>query len=198
MSRARGARQDIGGATMLDSLLNPVHILILLAIVVVIFGPKRLPEMGRKIGETLREINSATSDIRSQIGIDEIADSVRDVKSSLSLTGSAGTNAAERSGEQSAAGGPTAPVATGAVAAGEVPTGAAATGAVATELLTTGAAPSEQPATRAATADEAATDTVRETATTAAGRPAADGPRGGPGPSLEEFGKLPRSDAPRP
>jgi hypothetical protein len=34
----------------------------------------------------LREFKSATSDIRSQIGIDDIADSVNDLKSGLSLT----------------------------------------------------------------------------------------------------------------
>ena len=59
---------------------------IVLIIALVVFGPKRLPEMGRQLGRTLREFKSATSDIRSQIGIDDIADSVNDLKSGLSLT----------------------------------------------------------------------------------------------------------------
>ena len=59
---------------------------IVLVIALVVFGPKRLPEMGRQLGRTLREFKSATSDIRSQIGIDDIADSVNDLKSGLSLT----------------------------------------------------------------------------------------------------------------
>jgi sec-independent protein translocase protein TatA len=88
---------------MIDGLLNPVHILILFFIVVVIFGPKRLPEMGRKIGETLRELNSATSEIRSQIGIDEVAGSVKDIKSTLSLSGLAGAAAPRTPTEQPAA-----------------------------------------------------------------------------------------------
>jgi len=71
---------------MLDSVINPIHLLIILAVVVVLFGPKRLPEMGQKIGQALRDFKSATSDIRSQIGVDDIADSVSDIKSSLSLT----------------------------------------------------------------------------------------------------------------
>jgi TatA/E family protein of Tat protein translocase len=172
---------------MLDSLLNPVHILILLAIVVVIFGPKRLPEMGRKIGETLREINTATSDIRSQIGIDDIAGSVHDIKSSLSLTGSADA----RASEQPAAGAPTEqPAAAGPVgpAVDATAAGAATTDAVATDAAATGAT----------TADAATTDVAaREMAATAAGRPATNGPGDVSGPGLEEFGRLPRSDGPR-
>ena len=59
---------------------------IVLVIALVVFGPKRLPEMGRQLGRTLREFKSATTDIRSQIGIDDIADSVNALKSGLSLT----------------------------------------------------------------------------------------------------------------
>jgi TatA/E family protein of Tat protein translocase len=86
----RGWRADEGGGTMIDGLLNPIHILILFFVVVVIFGPKRLPEMGRKIGQTLHQVNTATSEIRSQVGLDEIAGSVHDIKSTFSLTGLAG------------------------------------------------------------------------------------------------------------
>ena len=71
---------------MLDSVINPLHLMMILAVVVVLFGPKRLPEMGQKIGQALREFKSATSEIRSQIGVDDIADSVKDIKSGLSLT----------------------------------------------------------------------------------------------------------------
>ncbi len=71
---------------MLDSLINPVHLMIIMAVVVVLFGPKRLPEMTHKLGQALRDLNSATSEIRSQIGVDDIAASVADIKSGLSLT----------------------------------------------------------------------------------------------------------------
>jgi sec-independent protein translocase protein TatA len=71
---------------MLDGLTNPVHIMIIRAVVLLLFGPKRLPEMGQKVGQALRDFKSATSEIRSQTGIDGIADSVKDIKSSLSLT----------------------------------------------------------------------------------------------------------------
>jgi sec-independent protein translocase protein TatA len=60
--------------------------MIIVGVVLVLFGPKRLPEMGQRVGQALRDFKSATSDIRSQIGVDDIADSVNAIKSSLSLT----------------------------------------------------------------------------------------------------------------
>ena len=71
---------------------------IVLVIALVVFGPKRLPEMGRQLGRTLREFKAATSDIRSQIGIDDIADSVNDLKSGLSLTSDTPRPVAETAG----------------------------------------------------------------------------------------------------
>ncbi len=68
--------------------LSEIAIVILIALVV--FGPKRLPEMGRQLGKVIREFRDATSDIRSQIGIDDITDSVKDIKSGFSLTSTGG------------------------------------------------------------------------------------------------------------
>jgi TatA/E family protein of Tat protein translocase len=68
------------------------EIAMVLVIALIVFGPKRLPDMGRQLGKTIREFRDATSDIRSQIGINDIADSVKDIKSGLSLT-STGTAA---------------------------------------------------------------------------------------------------------
>lgn len=62
---------------------------IVLIIALVVFGPKRLPQMGRQLGQALREFKSATAEVRAQVGIDEIADSVKDIKSGFSLTGDA-------------------------------------------------------------------------------------------------------------
>ena len=89
---------------MLDSIINPVHLMIIMAVVVVLFGPKRLPEMGQKIGQALREFRSATSEIRAQIGADEIADSMKDIKSTLSLTADSPRSAAEVVADAPAAG----------------------------------------------------------------------------------------------
>ena len=59
------------------------------------FGPKRLPEEERPgpaaRPHVAREFKSATADIRSQIGLDDIADSASDIKSGLSLTSADGS-----------------------------------------------------------------------------------------------------------
>jgi sec-independent protein translocase protein TatA len=88
---------------MLDGALNPIHLMIILGVVLVLFGPKRLPEMGQRVGQALRDFKSATSDIRSQIGVDDIADSVNDIKSSLSLTSDSPRTATTVGGEAPAA-----------------------------------------------------------------------------------------------
>jgi sec-independent protein translocase protein TatA len=42
--------------------LSPIQILIVLVIALLVFGPKRLPEMGRSVGRGLREFKSAMLD----------------------------------------------------------------------------------------------------------------------------------------
>jgi sec-independent protein translocase protein TatA len=46
------------------------EILIILVIALIVFGPRRLPEMGKTVGRSLREFRRATSDIRSEITAD--------------------------------------------------------------------------------------------------------------------------------
>jgi sec-independent protein translocase protein TatA len=46
------------------------EILIILVLALVIFGPRRLPEMGRTIGRSLREFRRATSDLRAELESD--------------------------------------------------------------------------------------------------------------------------------
>ena len=46
------------------------EILLILLLALIIFGPRRLPEMGKTIGRSLREFRRATSEIRSEIQAD--------------------------------------------------------------------------------------------------------------------------------
>lgn len=46
------------------------EILIILVLALVIFGPRRLPEMGRSIGRSMREFRRATSEIRTELESD--------------------------------------------------------------------------------------------------------------------------------
>jgi sec-independent protein translocase protein TatA len=40
---------------MFTGLLSPTHLLLILAIIVLLFGAKRLPELGRSMGQSMRE-----------------------------------------------------------------------------------------------------------------------------------------------
>ncbi|HEX3875230.1 MAG TPA: twin-arginine translocase TatA/TatE family subunit [Solirubrobacteraceae bacterium] len=40
---------------------NPIHILILAVIVMLVFGAKRLPEIGRSLGDGIREFKGSVS-----------------------------------------------------------------------------------------------------------------------------------------
>lgn len=47
------------------------ELLLTLGVVLVIFGPKKLPEIGRSLGKGLREFKQATKEIRDSVNIDD-------------------------------------------------------------------------------------------------------------------------------
>ena len=47
---------------MFDGILQPGHLVVLLAVVLLIYGPKRLPEVGRAVGRGIREFKGSLSD----------------------------------------------------------------------------------------------------------------------------------------
>ena len=44
---------------MLEGLFQPTHLLIIFGIALLVFGPKKLPELGKGIGEGIRSFKSA-------------------------------------------------------------------------------------------------------------------------------------------
>lgn len=44
---------------MIEGLFQPMHLLIIAAIALLIFGPKKLPELGRGLGESIRGFKAA-------------------------------------------------------------------------------------------------------------------------------------------
>jgi sec-independent protein translocase protein TatA len=44
--------------------IGPMELIVILLVALVIVGPKRLPEVGRSIGKSLRELRRATDDVR--------------------------------------------------------------------------------------------------------------------------------------
>jgi len=59
---------------MLEGLFQPMHLIIILVIAIVIFGPKKLPELGKGLGKSIREFKNAME------GINKDADVTPEVK----------------------------------------------------------------------------------------------------------------------
>ncbi len=45
-----------------EGLLQPMHLLLILIIALVVFGPKRLPEIGKALGESIQGFKRAIND----------------------------------------------------------------------------------------------------------------------------------------
>ena len=47
--------------------IGPGELILILLIALIIFGPGKLPELGRALGKSIREFRQATQDVTSQI-----------------------------------------------------------------------------------------------------------------------------------
>ena len=47
---------------MFDGLFMPAHLIVVLAIVLIVFGPGKLPELGETIGRSIRDFKKALED----------------------------------------------------------------------------------------------------------------------------------------
>ena len=47
--------------------VGPTELIVILVLALLVFGPKRLPEMSRQIGRGLREFRRATQDVQNEI-----------------------------------------------------------------------------------------------------------------------------------
>ena len=52
---------------MLDNLITPTHLLFLLGLALLIFGPKRIPEIGSAIGRGIRDFRQAMSNFDTNV-----------------------------------------------------------------------------------------------------------------------------------
>jgi sec-independent protein translocase protein TatA len=50
------------GEIMFEGLFQPMHLLIVAGIALLVFGPKKLPELGKGLGESIRGFKSAMSE----------------------------------------------------------------------------------------------------------------------------------------
>jgi len=61
-------------------LLGP-DLLVILVIALIVFGPKKLPELAKTIGKAMAELKKTTEDLKESIGINEL----QEMRSNLSM-----------------------------------------------------------------------------------------------------------------
>ena len=52
--------------------IGMMEIILILSVALIIFGPAKLPELGRSIGNGLREFKKATSELKDSISLDDV------------------------------------------------------------------------------------------------------------------------------
>jgi sec-independent protein translocase protein TatA len=63
--------------------IGPTEIILVLAIALLVFGPSRLPQMGRTLGRGLREFKNAAATAKEELGLSEVVDEVNAVKDDI-------------------------------------------------------------------------------------------------------------------
>jgi len=60
------------------------ELLLILALVLILFGPRRLPEIAEAMGKSIRKFKSATSDVSKDVKreLDDVANELKDEKPS--------------------------------------------------------------------------------------------------------------------
>ena len=53
---------------MFEGLFQPMHLIVILVIVLIIFGPGKLPELGSSLGKTIKGFKNAMSDKEEKVG----------------------------------------------------------------------------------------------------------------------------------
>lgn len=51
---------------MFEGLFQPLHLIIVLGVILLVFGPKRLPELGKGLGEAIRGFKKGISEIEQE------------------------------------------------------------------------------------------------------------------------------------
>lgn len=62
--------------------VGPMEILVIVIIILIVFGPNRLPEMARTIGKAMKDVKNATSDLGKSLS-SELEEEERRVKQEI-------------------------------------------------------------------------------------------------------------------
>ncbi|HEY5168298.1 MAG TPA: twin-arginine translocase TatA/TatE family subunit [Thermoleophilia bacterium] len=63
--------------------VGPAEIIIVLVIALLVFGPKRLPQMGKSLGKGVREFRKAAETAKTELGLGEVTDQINEVKATF-------------------------------------------------------------------------------------------------------------------
>ncbi len=63
--------------------VGPIEIVVVLVLALLVFGPKRLPQMGKSLGKGIREFRNAAATARTELGLDDVASEISSVKSTV-------------------------------------------------------------------------------------------------------------------
>jgi len=64
-------------ATFMWGSIGPAELILLMFIILLVFGSKRLPELARGIGKGVRQFNQAIEDVKEEIDIKDIDKQLR-------------------------------------------------------------------------------------------------------------------------
>jgi len=64
--------------TLFGGKIGMWELVLILAVALIIFGPAKLPELGRSIGQALREFRQASKDISRSIAVDDAQEDPKD------------------------------------------------------------------------------------------------------------------------
>jgi sec-independent protein translocase protein TatA len=59
---------------MFEGILQPTHLILILVIALVVFGPGKLPEMGSALGKSIKEFRHSVKDITDAVSLEATAD----------------------------------------------------------------------------------------------------------------------------
>jgi sec-independent protein translocase protein TatA len=74
-----------------EGLLQPTHLMLILAIAIVVFGPGKLPQLGKELGKGMREFRQAVGEISAPLDevkgtVDEVKGTVAEVKDAATIS----------------------------------------------------------------------------------------------------------------
>jgi TatA/E family protein of Tat protein translocase len=63
--------------------IGPTELILIFVIALLVFGPKKLPEIGRSVGKALREFKKTSEEIKSRIEEEIDASEIKDIRKDI-------------------------------------------------------------------------------------------------------------------